>query len=325
MQNKNKKSLYEILDVNKTATEKEIRTAYKKLARKYHPDMHANKSEAEKKEMQEKFKEINNAYEILIDKNKREFYDATGMTEEEAGQQRHSASSSGKSFNGFPGGFGSFGFSDFRGDADFSDFGSIFGHAGRGFEGFSFGGKKQQSKQSTQKRPNLIFEYKLAVSLEEICNGAVRKLRIKRNTETGSREESVLDVNILPGYKYGTKITYKNAGDYYPDGTGTDVVVILTEKPHSLFKISDSNIIYEFDIMLKEYLAGFTKTIKGLKDNPIVITSELIGDNSKEIVIEGEGIPDRTKGSKRGKLIIKPRIIMNLTQKEKKMVSDVLL
>ncbi|EIJ88038.1 DnaJ-like protein subfamily B member 4 [Nematocida parisii] len=327
-----KKSLYEILNVPKTATESEIRKAYKTLAKKYHPDRHTNKSEKEQQEMQEKFKELNNAHEILTNKNKREFYDHTGMTEEEAAQSGYGRAAGGA--HGFPGGFGfktsEFDFSDFSsmggsggGFHGFSDFGSMFGGAG-GFESM-FGGGKQRTAQRQTAQANKTFEYKLPVSLEDICNGVVKQLKINRNTMSGGREQSLLDVNILPGYKYGTKITYKNAGDYYADGTGTDVIVILTEKPHPIFKLSNSDIIYDMDVSIKEYLAGISRTIKGLKNNTITINNRIIGDNSKPAVIPEEGIPDRSNGSKRGSLIIKTRIIMDITPQERQAISNVLL
>lgn len=336
-----KKSLYEILNINKDATESEIRTAYKKLAKKYHPDMHANKTEEEKTQMQDKFKEICNAYEILTDKKKKEFYDHTGMTEEEATQGRGSYGASaggfnfpGGGFNGFSGFSDGFNFAEFEsmggnGFHDFNDIGSIFGRGGFGAGGGLGGmfGERQRNREerkTSQKKPNLIFEYKMSASLEEICNGSERKIRIKRQAQTGEREEKLLNVKILPGYKYGTKITYNNAGDYHSDGTSTDVVIILTEKPHEHFKLSDNDIVYEIDITIKEYLNGFSKTVKGLTNNTITIDSKLIGDNSKQIVIEGEGIPDRRKGMKRGRLIVKPRIIMDLTPSEKRALSSAL-
>ncbi|KAI5137141.1 DnaJ-like protein subfamily B member 4 [Nematocida ausubeli] len=320
-------NLYEVLNVSKTATEGEIRTAFKKLARKYHPDMHASKSEEEKKKMQDKFKELNNAHEILTDKKKRDFYDQTGMTEEEA-QAGYGGSAGGSSFKGdfgFPGGFQFSGFDSMGGGgmgSGFHDFGDIRSVFGNGFDSFFDVGGRQKAQASPAN--NKVLEYKLAVSLEEICNGATKKLSIKRTKTSGSREQTFINVTIAPGYKYGTKITYKNSGDYNIDGTGTDIVVILTEKPHPIFKLSNTDIIYEMKITIKEYLNGFTKQILGLKDNPIVIDSNIIGNNSKDAVIPGEGIPDRSNGSKRGSLIIKTRIVMDITPREKKEILSAL-
>lgn len=342
-------SLYDVLNVNKKATETEIKSAYKKLARKYHPDMHTNKSEEEKKKLQDKFKEICNAYEVLGDKKKREFYDATGMTEGEAASSRGRGNSGFTGFSqgsgpgqnsefrssgfgpgtftsytsstfgpGSAGGFGASAGNNFYEFSDFNDISSMFGRGG--FSSF-FGGGEEDSGYSGK---NKIYQYKMGVTLEEICNGATRKIKIKRRTVRGDREEIHLDVKILPGYKYGTKITYKNSGDYCPDGTATDVVIVLTAIPHEHFKLVENDIIYELNLTVKEYLRGINREIEGLTGNTIRIDSRIVGDGSKEIVIEREGIPDRKKGMKRGKLIIKPRIIMDLTAAEKGILKNAL-
>ena len=119
-----KRDYYEVLGVDKNASEDDIKKAFKKAAMKYHPDRFANATDAEKKDAEEKFKEINEAYQILSDSQKKQQYDQFG----------HAAFEQGGA--GFGGGFNAGGF-------DFGDiFGDIFGGGGfGGFEGFSgFGG-----------------------------------------------------------------------------------------------------------------------------------------------------------------------------------------
>ena len=118
-----KRDYYEVLGLSKNASESEIKKAYRKAAMKYHPDKFSNSSEAEKKEAEEKFKEINEAYEILSDSQKKATYDQYG----------HAAFE-----NGGHGGFGGFG--GFGGRGGFS--GGGFSGGGGGFSGGggSFGG-----------------------------------------------------------------------------------------------------------------------------------------------------------------------------------------
>ncbi|KAI5185861.1 DnaJ-like protein subfamily B member 4 [Nematocida homosporus] len=323
------KDLYKVLGVDKKASNTEIKAAYKKLAMKYHPDRHIKKSEAEQKKMQECFKEVNNAYEVLSDKDRRSLYDLTGSTDASAGANfgGFGAGQSGSSFFK-QAGFGGDGFHfAFDGAGNGQNFmhGGIFESFGRMFDGGDMGGfgGGTRSKQSTA--PNAISEYKLVVSLEEICKGATRTLRINKRLRNGATTTNEVVVNILPGYKPGTKITFNNAGDEFADGRGTDLVVILVEKPHALFKISGSDLVYEFEIPLKEALSNPKKHVVGLLGNMIEIDSVVLGMRMEGGIIDGEGLPDRTRGGRRGNLIVKPRLVLDLTYQEREAIKKVLM
>lgn len=122
-----KRDYYEVLGLSKNASESEIKSAFRKLSRKWHPDMQAGKSDAEKKDAEEKFKEIAEAYEVLSDKDKRQSYDSFGFN----GQHMHSGGSS-------P--FGSFDMGEFM-SRHSSMFGDMFGDFGMHF-GFSDEGRR---------------------------------------------------------------------------------------------------------------------------------------------------------------------------------------
>jgi len=164
-----KKDYYEILGVSREATDEEIKKAYRKLAKKYHPDVNPGDKEAEAK-----FKEINEAYEVLSDPDKRSKYDRFG----------HSAFEQG----GFDSGFGGFGgFGDF-GFGGFSDiFETIFDFDGS-FGGSGFGSRGSRGRKGPQRGSDL--RYKLEITFEEAAFGTEKEIALSRtevcNTCKGS-------------------------------------------------------------------------------------------------------------------------------------------
>ena len=176
------KDYYEILGVSKNATDDELKKAYRRLAKKYHPD--AQHDEAEKKNAEAKFKEINEAYSVLSDSTKRAQYDRFGSNFEQAG------------FGGGygAGGFGGFDFSGFSGgmgvDIDLDDIlGSVFGN---GFGGFSSGAKKSGPTRGADLR------YNMNISFEEAAFGANKTINISRH--------EVCDTCHGSGAKPGSKV-----------------------------------------------------------------------------------------------------------------------
>lgn len=147
----NKRDYYEVLGVDKNATEDEIKKAYRTIAIKYHPDRNPGNKEAE-----EKFKEAAEAYDVLHDPQKRQKYDQFG-------------------FNGPDmGGFGGFGGTSMNMDDIFSMFGDIFGgHAG--FGGFSGGTRHPQKHRGSDLR------LKVRLSLEEVAQGVTKKFKVRKD------------------------------------------------------------------------------------------------------------------------------------------------
>lgn len=152
-----KRDYYEVLGVDKNASEDDIKKAYRKLAIKYHPDRQAGKSDAEKKEAEDKFKEAAEAYEVLHDKQKRQQYDQFG-------------------FNG-PQGFGAGGFGEGGMNMDdiFSMFGDIFG----GHSGFGGFGGRGGSQQRVYRGSDLRLKVRL--SLQDIASGVTKKFKVKKD------------------------------------------------------------------------------------------------------------------------------------------------
>lgn len=156
-----KRDYYEVLGVNKNATDDELKKAYRKVAMKYHPDRQTDKSDEEKKAAEEKFKEAAEAYSVLSDKDKRARYDQFGFNMDNLGG------------GGF-GGFGGFGGGGFTMEDIFSQFGDIFGSGGfGGYGGSSRGGGRRQNRGSD-------LRVRVKVNLKEIAHGAEKKLKIPR-------------------------------------------------------------------------------------------------------------------------------------------------
>ena len=174
------KDYYELLGVSKTATSDEIKRAFRKLAKQYHPD--AQHNEEDKKKAEAKFKEINEAYSVLSDENKRAQYDRFGSNFEQAG---------------FGGGYGNYGGFDFSGfgngmgvDIDLDDIlGSVFGG---GFGGFGGGAKRQGPVKGADLR------YNLNITFEEAAFGTKKEISVSRQEKCDSCNGS--------GAKPGSKV-----------------------------------------------------------------------------------------------------------------------
>lgn len=154
-----KRDYYEVLGVQKSATDAEIKKAYKKLALKYHPDRQSGKSDAEKKEAEEKMKECTEAYSILSDAQKRQQYDQFGFNGPSG-------------FGGGPGGF------DFSGGFDINDIlNSVFG------SGFDFGGGFHRGGGAPRQRVYKGRDQRIRIELDlnEIVNGTTKKFKIKND------------------------------------------------------------------------------------------------------------------------------------------------
>lgn len=169
-----KRDYYEVLGVDKGASEDEIKKAYRKMAIKYHPDRNPNNKEAE-----EKFKEAAEAYEVLHDPQKRQQYDQFG-------------------FNGPQGGFGGFGGgASMDMDDIFSMFGDIFGGHGGGFGGFGgFGSDQGGSQQRVYRGSDLRLKVRL--SLQEVASGVTKKFKVRKDITCTHCHGSGAEGNATP-------------------------------------------------------------------------------------------------------------------------------
>lgn len=159
----NKRDYYEVLGVNKNATDEELKKTYRKLAKQYHPDANIDNKEA----AEAKFKEVSEAYEVLSDKQKRQMYDQFG----------HEAAN-GQGYGNPGGGYYSYSSSGFDGFGDFGDIGDIFSSIFGG--GSGYGGRGRQKSGPRQGRD---LKYNMNITFEEAYLGVKKEVVIQRDEQ----------------------------------------------------------------------------------------------------------------------------------------------
>ncbi len=313
-----KRDYYEILGVSKSATEKELKKAYRKLAIKHHPDKNPNDKNAEAM-----FKEAAEAYEVLSDSNKRARYDQYGHAGFEGG--------------GYGGGFGGGGMNM---DDIFSQFGDIFGSAFGG--GSGFGGSRGGRRRS--RGSNLRVRVKL--TLEEIANGVEKKIKVKRliiadgityktcsncngsgqtvqivntplgrmqtsstcpacnglgkiidNRPSGSdangmiNKEDTVSIKIPAGVEDGMQLSVSGKGNFAPiDGIAGDLIVVIEEVSHEFFNRDGKNLHYDLYISYSDAVLGSNPEIQTISSK-VKIKLEAGIQSGKILRLRGKGLP----------------------------------
>lgn len=274
---------YEVLGVDKNATDTDIKKSYRKLAKKYHPDLHPNDKEAN-----EKFSEINEAYEVLSDPEKRKKYDMFGKNANFTQGQNFDPSQYGFDFSNFGNGSYSYttgstsGFSDFF-DGLFGGFSSASRSAGRKFSNFNgFNNVKRQK-----------LEANVTISLEEAMNGTERTINIKSGSDLNE-----IKVKIPNGMPQNKKLKV-NANRY---GIDADIYVKVYIKADNDMKLDGIDIIQ--DLKVFPWDAYFGKKVKiNTFDGKFILNIPEKMESGQKIRMQNKGYKDM-KGN-RGDLYIK--------------------
>ena len=259
----NKRDYYEVLGVDKNATDDELKKAYRKLAKKYHPDANPdNKQEAESK-----FKEVNEAYETLSDKQKRQMYDQFGFD--------------GPNFGGGQGGgyysYGS-GFDGFSGFSDFGDLGDIFSSF------FGGGASSSRSRNPNAPRKGADLKFSMDITFEEAYSGVEKEININRNEKCKTCNGS--------GAKKGTSPETCSACH----GTGKIKQVVTTPFGQMATQKICSNCNGAGKVIREVCQECKGKgTIKKVSKIKIKIPEGI--DDGQTIVLKGEGEPGKNSGS----------------------------
>ena len=284
------KDYYEILGVTRQATDAEIKSTYRKLAKKFHPDKNPGNKRAE-----ERFKEINEAYEVLSNPQNRQKYDTLGANwnkQQFSGFDNFGGQNGGFSFDG-NGAFG--GFSDF--------FKSFFGGGGGTTQDFS-------SRQSRGGRKGRDSEAEVILTLNEVMTGTERFI------STGSEK---IKVNIKPGVTDGQKLKLPGKGGQGSGGNG-DLILNFKIAKHPHFKQKNYNLETELPVDLYTAVLGGKVTFQTLTSK-ISLTIQPETSSGKILKLSGLGLSDYADNSKKGDLLVKIIVTVpqNLSDKEKEL------
>ena len=342
-----KRDYYEVLGVNKSATDAEIKKAYRKLAKKYHPDMNKDNPKAE-----ELFKEVTEAYEVLSDKEKRKLYDQFGHAAfDEGAGQGGAYGAGGQGFGSGAGGFGGFGGQGFRGgfsggggfgNSGFGGFGSgNFGSGGGGsfhfngnsgdgyqeyyytgdnlddiFDGFFGGSRKGRSRSKDGEDVLATVE----VSFEEAALGADKVIRFR--APDGS--EQSLQVHIPAGIDSGQKIRLKGKGMPGQNGGGAGSLLLeVTVQSKPGFERKGMDIYTTVEIPFETAVLGGETIVPTLSGRVSCKIKEGTQSGTK-IRLKGKGIVSMKNPSQKGDeyAVIQIRVPRNLSADAKQKLQE---
>ena len=292
--------LYQVLGVGRDASKTDLQKAYRKLARKYHPDMNPDNREA-----QEKFKRVQEAYDVLSDPEKREAYNRYGADFEKmrAGGYQPGAAGGGQTFEGVDleqifGGGGGGGFSDF--------FEQLMGQQGRGRGGSPFAGGGGDPFGGRRQRPptrGANVRHELTIPLQTAVLGGKTEFYVHRRS--GPEK---LSVSIPPGVDTGSKIRLREKGEPSPNGgPAGDLILNLQVSPHPYFRRSGSNLLLSLPVTLAEAALG-AKVDVPTPQGTITLTIPAGSSGGKKLRLKGQGVQSAKDAA--GDLIVELQLVL---------------
>ncbi len=272
-----KRDYYEVLGIGRDASEKQIKAAYRKLARKFHPDV------SKDKDADDKFKEATEAYEVLSDGQKRKMYDQFGHA---GPQSQFGAGRGAQAWSG-------------RGGVDIGDF---FAGGGRsGFMGMGLddilsalrGGRSpRRARSAAPKRRGADINYDVNVDFMQAVHGMTMTLRMQ--TPGPASKEETLHVRIPAGVKEGSKVRVRSKGQPGPAGSG-DLYILVHVGPHPYFRREGNDIYVDVPISLTEAALGAKVDVPTI-DGMSTVTIPPGTGSGKRLRLRGKGVVPPGKG-----------------------------
>jgi DnaJ-class molecular chaperone len=324
---------YAVLGLSRTATPEEIKKAYRRLARQYHPDLHGGSKKAD---MEKKFKELNEANEVLGDPDKRKKYDRYGHRWQEAEAYEKAREQAGAGQGGASG----FHWRQESAQGEGQDFGDFFENifrrgsdtrrgGGAPFEGFAIQGED--------------LETTVRLTLREVLTGVSRRVQLSEPVPcptcggtgrqrgrlcptcggTGSRAElRTIDVKIPAGVQDGTRVRVAGKGaPGHNGGKPGDLYLLVQIEPHAVFQRQGSDILVQLPVWPWEAVLGADVLVPTLTD-PVRVKVPLGSRAGAKLRLKGKGLPTATGG--RGDLFFTLQIVMppSLSDEDRKLYEE---
>lgn len=317
-----KRDYYEVLGIAKTASEKEIRQAYRRLARKLHPDVNPGNKASETK-----FKEVNEAYEVLSDPESRKKYDQYGENWKYADRFAQAGVGGTGGFGGPAGHGGPFewhwgqqgtpgqaGYGT-GGPEDSSDiFEEIFGGGG------GFGRRRAGRRGAPAAMPGQDIEQPVDVTLEEAFHGTTRILQM---TDASGRPRRI-EVKVPPGVKTGSRVRIAGEGTPgFGGGARGDLWLVITVLDHPVFKREGNDLHVEIPVPLVDAMLGGEAQVPTVTGGKLALKIPPETQNGKVFRLSGQGTP-RLGGTGRGDLYAKVKVVLPapLTTRERELFQE---
>lgn len=303
------KDYYSTLGVPKTASEKELKAAYRKLARRHHPDVNPGDPSAETR-----FKELNEAYEVLGDPSKRRKYDELGANWKQYEQAQ--SAGGGNPFSGFGGGhpFGGGGGAwhiNMEDGDSFSDFFSTF------FGGGGGGGPEEQRRTHRPRhRKGRDLEQNVDLTLEEAFRGATRRVAINLGGDVRT-----VDVRIPAGVKDGARVRKSGEGEIGAQGGASgDLYLRVRVLAHSVFERRGQDLHTKVPVPVATAALGGEVPVRTITGSSLRLRVPELTQNGQVFRLRGHGMPAVGKPEERGDLYATAEIAMpkTLTEEERK-------
>jgi curved DNA-binding protein len=321
-----KRDYYDVLGVSRNASADEIKKAHRKLARQYHPDMNKNSSAA----TTEKFKEVQEAYDVLSDPERRKAYDQFGHAGVDGGAAAGAGAGGADPFEAFRRGAGGragngrrewrygpnvsvedFDPSEFGGGSgNFADiFEQLFGSRGAAGAGAGAGGFRAGAGRGGRVRPEPAepqrggdVEHSVTLTFEQAARGTTLPLQINRD---GKLE--TIEVKIPPGVKDGSRVRIRGRGQHVAGGEAGDLYIVTQVQPHPHYRREGLDILLDLPVSMYEAVLG-TK-VEGVPtlDGPVTLTVPPGTGSGAKLRVKGRGIQ---RGEEKGDQLVVVKVIV---------------